>query len=383
MPNALSWHFYCNLCDIVAVNTIGVNSNERYRYRMKERKRIFISILLGAALCVLFTGCGQKNKNVSIGEGMAAIETLDYETALQCFEKALVNGEDLRLLYRGQGLAYMGLTKYEEAVTSFEKALGHSNGQVDKVDYDINYYLATAYYKLGDTGKSIKAYDSIISLLPMDKTAYYLRGSLRIASDFDKAKADFDKAISLAKEDYTQLIDIYLVLEENGYKEIGQEYLQAALESESKSMTDFQRGRMYYYLKDYDNARNYLEKARKTAGYEAVLLLGKTYEELGDNNYAISVYNSYIAGDQTNAKVYNQLGLCKMEMGAYGEALTAFQTAMNIENNDMMQTLKFNEIVTYEYLGEYKKASVLMDSYLSTYPDDASAVREYTFLKTR
>ena len=78
MPNALSWHFYCNLCDIVAVNTIGVNSNERYRYRMKERKRIFISILLGAALCVLFTGCGQKNKNVSIGEGMAAIETLDY-----------------------------------------------------------------------------------------------------------------------------------------------------------------------------------------------------------------------------------------------------------------------------------------------------------------
>lgn len=350
---------------------------------MKERKRIFQIILVGAVLCCLLSGCGQKDKNASVKEGMAAVEALDYNTALQCFEKAMVDGEDLRLLYRGQGLAYMGLTMYEEAVDSFEKALSHSNGQVDEIDYDINYYLATAYYKLGETDKSIEAYNSIIALLPKDKTAYYLRGCLRIGTDFDKARADFDKAISLDKEDYTQLIDIYLVLEENGYKEAGQEYLQEALESGSKSMTDYEQGRMYFYLKDYDNARNYLEKARKTAGYEAVLLLGKTYEELGDNNYAVSVYNSFIADDQTNAKVYNQLGLCKMDMGAYEEALTAFQAGMNIENNDMMQTLKFNEIVTYEYLGDYKKAAVLLDSYLSTYPDDGAAKREYTFLQTR
>ncbi|NLL76592.1 MAG: tetratricopeptide repeat protein [Clostridiales bacterium] len=350
---------------------------------MKKQKNFIKIVLLGAVLCCLLAGCGQKSKNVNINEGMAAVEALDYNKALQCFEKAMVDGEDLRLLYRGQGLAYMGLTQYTEAAAAFEKALSNSNGQVDAVDYDINYYLATVYYKLGEINKSIQAYDSIIALLPKDKVAYYLRGCLRIGTDFEKAKADFDKAISLDKDDYTQLIDIYLVLEQNGYKEVGQEYLQAALDSGSKSMTDYECGRMYYYLKDYDNARNYLEKARKTAGYEAVLLLGKTYEELGDNNYAVSVYNSFIADDQTNAKVYNQLGLCKMEMGAYEEALAAFQAGMNIENNDMMQTLKFNEIVTYEYLGEYKKAAVLLDSYLTTYPDDETAKREYTFLKTR
>lgn len=49
----------------------------------------------------------------------------------------------------------------------------------------------------------------------------------------------------------------------------------------------------------------------------------------------------------------------------------------------MMQVLKMNEIVAYERLKDYKKASVLMESYLKTYPDDEEAKREYIFLKTR
>lgn len=346
----------------------------------KTMATIVCTVLLSG---ILLGGCGSTGKHPSIDEGMAAVEALDYNTALQCFEKAMVDGENLRLLYRGQGLAYMGLTQYESAAEAFEKALGAGNGQIDDMDYDINYYLATAYYKMGQTEKGIEAYNSILALRPKEKMAYYLRGSLWMESDFERAKADFDKAISLAPEDYDQLINIYLVLERYGYKEMGQEYLQNALGSETKSMTDYQKGRMYYYLADYDNARNFLEKARKSGGVEAVLLLGQTYEELGDFNYAISVYSSFIEGDQTNAKVYNRLGLCKLEQKAYEEALSAFQAGMNIENNDMLQTLKFNEIITYERLGEYKQAAVLMDNYLATYPDDEVAQREYIFLKTR
>ena len=56
---------------------------------------------------IILGGCGSTGKHPSIDEGMAAVEALDYNTALQCFEKAMVDGENLRLLYRGQGLAYM------------------------------------------------------------------------------------------------------------------------------------------------------------------------------------------------------------------------------------------------------------------------------------
>ena len=242
---------------------------------MRGRKGKNTVVLAALLAAVMLGGCG-GSKTPSIDEGMAAVAALDYVGALQCFDKAMVDGEDLRLLYRGQGLAYMGLTQYDKAVEAFGKALGSGSGRVDEIDYDINYYLAVAYYKMGDSNSSIGAYNAIIAMNPKDRLAYRLRGSVRIADDYEKAKADFDKAISLAAEDYDQLIDIYLVLERNGYKEAGQEYFQTALASDTKTMTDYQRGRIYYYLEDYDNARNYLEKARKSEGVEAVLLLGQT-----------------------------------------------------------------------------------------------------------
>lgn len=72
-----------------------------------------------------------------------------------------------------------------------------------------------------------------------------------------------------------------------------------------------------------------------------------------------------------------------MQMEDYEAALTAFQEGMKVENCPCMQSLRFNEIVAYEYLGEFEKAKVLMESYLLTYPDDEEAKREQEFLKTR
>ena len=67
----------------------------------------------------------------------------------------------------------------------------------------------------------------------------------------------------------------------------------------------------------------------------------------------------------------------------YQGALEAFQAGMKIENSGMMQTLAFNEIMAYEYLGEFQKANVLLNSYMQSYPDDDVAAREQDFLSTR
>ncbi len=335
-------------------------------------------------LALMLTGCKGQSKNANISAGMEAVQALDYDSALASFEAAREAGEDERLLYRGEGIAYMGKTMYGEAAEAFEKALSLSNGRVNSMDYDINYYLAVSYYKQGETGKAIDVYNAIIALKNEEKDAYYLRGVLYAEQgNLEQAKADFDKAISLDKSDYDRLIDIYNVLAAEGYRETGQEYLQSAMDGGTKDMTNFEKGRICYYLQDYENARTYLEKARGESGYEAVLFLGKTYETLGDNNYAISVYNSFLEGDGPNAEVLNQLGLCKMETGDYEGALANFQSAMNIENNGMMQTLKMNEIVAYERIGEYQNAASLMESYLKSYPDDEEAKRESVFLQTR
>lgn len=347
------------------------------------KKRI-AAVLMMTAVLLLGTGCALTGKNENIKAGMEAVAALDYDTAIASFEAAKEAGEDARLLYRGEGLAYMGKTQYADAAAAFETALSLSDGRIDNMDYDINYYLATAYYKQGETEKAIEAYNAIVAMRPEERDAYYLRGAIYTEKgSLEEALADFDRTISLSPSDYDRMIDIYCILADYGYKESGQAYLTAAMENGTKGMTNFEKGRISYYLEDYENARNYLEKARDEEGYEAVLFLGKTYETLGDNNYAISVYTTYLNSNEENPQVLNQMGLCKMQMRDYQGALEAFQAAMAIENNGMMQVLKLNEIVAYERLKEYKKASVLMETYLKTYPDDEAAAREYVFLQTR
>lgn len=347
-------------------------------------KKRFYGAVLAIIFVMLPTGCGMQNKNENISAGMEAVAALEYDNALVSFEAARAAGEDERLICRGEGLAYMGKTMYAEAAAAFEAALACSDGRIKNVDYDVNYYLAAAYYKQGESDKAIDVYNAIVALKPGERDAYYLRGVIYAQQGrLDSAKEDFDRAVALDSTDYDRLIDIYGVLAAEGYKETGQEYLKAAMDAGTKNMTNYEKGRICYYLEDYENARTYLEKARDEGGYEAVLFLGKTYEALGDNNYAISVYNTYLESTEPNPQVLNQLGLCRMQTGDYEGALTAFQSAMSIEDNGMMQALKMNEIIAYEKLGDYKKAAVLMESYLKTYPDDEEAQREYIFLETR
>lgn len=341
-------------------------------------------LAIGALIMLLCAGCGAEEKTDNTSMGMEAIQNLEYEAALNYFNAALEENEDERLLCRGMGLAYMGLSQYDNAAAYFERALQLSDGTLRDIDFDINYYLATAYFRNGQAEDAIKSYDAILALRPKEIEAYYLRGCVKIYNgDFESAKLDFDQTIVLDPKNYDRLIQIYEVLVDNGYREAGKEYLQQVIANNEKDISNYDLGRIYYYLEDYENAKNYLSQVKISTDYEASLYLGRTYEALGDYNYAATIYNDYTLNDQSKAEIYNQLGLCRMQMGEYELALMAFQSAMNIEGNTMMQTLKFNEIVAYEYMEDYKTAAALMSDYLKSYPDDETAQRENKFLKTR
>ena len=338
-----------------------------------------------AGVCCLMismlTGCG--NNTTKITEGMQLIETLDYQGALTAFEEAEAEQEDDRLIARGRGIASMGLTDYEQAVEYFTQALTLSSGWVQNVDYDMNYYLAAAYTKNGQPSEAKKVYDAILGLKAEEKDAYFLRGSVELElGDYDSAKADFDQVISMDPKNYDRLIEIYEVLADHGYREVGQEYLQNVLDT-AKQLDAYDSGRIYYYLGDYQKAYLALEEAKDKGGADSYLYLGRAYEATGDYNYASSVYNNYLSKQGPNAEIYNQLGLCEMAKKEYQKALDAFQAGKQIEGNSLMQTLAFNEIVAYEYLEEYQKASVLLNAYLQNYPDDQTAIREQQFLSTR
>ena len=340
------------------------------------------------AFCICFlaaaaVGCGAVSSE-NTDQGMQLIEQMDYEGALASFEAATANREDMQMIYRGQGLAYMGLTDYENAVRNLELALSCSGPGIRQLDFDINYYLANAYYKNGEINKAIGVYQAITDLRPEEKTAWYLKGTLELELGMtEAAKADFDSAIGVDSRDYDLYVEIYRSCERFGQQEMGAAYLQTVLQDENARLSDYNKGRMNFYMGNYEAARLALESAKETGGAEAASLLGQTYEQLGDYNYAASVYSNYLETRQPDASIYNQLGICRLKTGDYGAALEAFQAGLAIEGNTMTQALRFNEIVAYEHLGQFAQARVAMEQYLSLYPDDQKAQQEYVFLKTR
>lgn len=350
--------------------------------KYRDKLQIMTGCLL---LCTVLTGCGPAGKNSGVEEGMAAIANMDYQGALASFDAAELNGENKRLIARGRGIACIGLTDYETAAAYLEESLSYSYGLITDMDYDINYYLAAAYGKSGDYEKAQQIYTAILALLPEEADAYYLRGNALLElGQYEKAEADFDKVMQLSPNDYDKLIQIYEVLEAHDRKEKGLSYLQDALNNRADKMGAYDKGRIYYHMGEYQQACLNLEEAKSKGTAETYLYLGRAYEATGDYNYAINnVYTTYLSSNPANAEIYNQLGLCYLNQQNYQAALEAFQKAMNIEDNGMLQTLQFNEIVAYEYLGQYTNAAVLLDNYLKTYPDDTQAQREYGFLSTR
>lgn len=342
--------------------------------------------LLTGTLVVLtalaVTGCKEETTSYTQA-GMEALSAMDYETATDSFEKALENDENKRLILRGQGLVMMAQLDYGSAIDLFSQALRLSDGVPEDLDFDISYYLASAYYNNDQPQEAISVYNSILTLKASDANAYYLRGVVELETgDANVAQEDFKKAMEIRPDDFDLVIDIYRIMAARGYKEAGRDILSNVIAAHN-SMSEYDLGRFNYYLGNYEEARNYLEKAEKGDAAQVTLYLGRAYEALGDYNYAISLYNTYLDKQHSEAEIYNQMGLCQMKMERYSEALSSFQAGMNLDNSSIMQTLKYNEIVAYEYMNEFQTASALMKEYLRMYPNDSVAKREYEFLKTR
>ena len=332
----------------------------------------------------LLSGCDSRAKESDLEAAYTQIEACEYEGALAALDIAEESGEDMAYILRARGVANMGLTNYEEAVEQFIAALGYSDWRIDDFDIDVNYYLADTYERMGKDSEAIDTYSAILGIREKDMLAHYRRGRVRLRqNDHDGALEDFERALKLEPDNYDLRIEIAGRLTESGYEDEGRNYLEQFLAEKEKKLSDFDKGRIYFYMEDYATAKTYFEEARDDDDQSTILFLGKTYEMLGDYNYATSTYQNYLSKHPEAALIHNQLGLSRLESGDYAGAKEAFQTARNLNNTGIDQTLSFNEIVACEYTGDFNQAKVLMEAYIKKYPDDEAAKREALFLSTR
>lgn len=130
------------------------------------------------------------NANNYYNQGLDYLNVLNYEDAINNFQKAIEINPRLGLAYGGLGLAYYKQKKYEQAIDSYSKAIASSPA--------LAFYLnrGAAYHAAGSYDKAARDYTKVIEQQPKNKTAYLNRGTAYFANnEYQKAITDFEKVL--------------------------------------------------------------------------------------------------------------------------------------------------------------------------------------------
>lgn len=367
-------------------NRIKRSSSVYGEKKLHRGFRYGISILTLSAV-LLLGGCAmgeaQGEKTV---QGIAALNDGEYQQAKELFEDAVRNNEDEMLAYRGLGIAYMGLADYEKAEQAFEAALDYIDERQPENRQDLELYLATVQYRMGDYEETADTCTEILEKAEKGVAdAFFLRGASYLhEGNTQEAREDFDEAAALAPNDYDLYLNIYECYRQMNISGIGSDFLQAALNIQGDDLEHaYNRGRVYYYLEDYEEAQKQLIGPVEAKHEDAMVLIGKVYLALEDYEHAQAVYQQLEQEFGSSAESCSGLAMCAMYQKEYDTALAYIAQGLELGGTAEKQELYFNEIIIYEKKLDFAAAKEKARAYVERYPSDEAGQKEWIFLSTR
>jgi tetratricopeptide (TPR) repeat protein len=326
-----------------------------------------------------------------IDYAMSLVQLKRYEDALQNFNRAILDKDNSivnknnKLAYRGKGITYFKSHDYKKAIEQFDKALAVN--ELSNLNMDILSYKGNSQAKSGLFDEAVKTYTGLLQGNPSDAYAYYSRAyAYRMLKSYDKSLADYDKAIKLDNKNYDYYFGKYFLLVEKGDKDGADAVLKMASNIKGTNQEDnFNLAKVHYYMGNYEDAIREFSEAFKNGFTESYFFLGSIYEQKEDYDNAVYNYSMYIKEEAyiPSAAVYNQIACCLIKIKNYDEALSYIQTGLKYNDIEFDQSMKRNEIIVYENMGEFKKANTLMKAYLKAYAEDKEAKAESIFIKNR
>ena len=347
------------------------------------RNKKIICLLAAGLGALLLTGCGGENQK-TYEQANADLEEANYDYALNEYQACISAGYKLAQSYRGSGIVKLRTGDYQGAIDDLTNALNdEKTGKSDRKD--LLEYRAAAELKAELYDQAMADCQTLAEDYSLNANDYYLTGCVALAMDsYDEASSNFSEAYG-SDSTYEMAIQIYEAYLGQDMEADGTRYLEAALKTEAKTADDYcERGKVYYYMDDYENARTELTTAADKGSTEATLILGMVYMAQGDTSNARSFYQQYIDADGDDpAKGYNGLALCDISDGDYDSALQNISQVLGDATSDEMRDLLFNEIVVYEKKLDLSTALSKAQEYVQTFKDDDAAAKELTFLQSR
>ena len=245
---------------------------------------------------------------------------------------------------------------YKEAAQEFQRSMGlapASNNSIQAANY-----MASAYLKLDDTEKAIKAYKTSLKLNPF------------------------------AEETHSKLGNLYFSLER--YEEAEKEYKEV-VKLNSNSVNNYALGQVYLATERYDEAETVFNKVRrlspeKTDGYFG---LGLTYSGQERYEEAIGQFEEALKRDSGLLEAHAEIGYAYADMGQMDMAQTKLDF-LNQTESDLADTLdryiykvdspkimfasSFDS--TFHYQMPFKTPVSALDSYLA----NADAEKKFTMV---
>lgn len=310
-------------------------------------------------LCAgLLSGCGTGAKGKDYEKGLSFVESEEFEDARGYFEQAVSTEDKLskkeqklnKKAFYGIGVTYFKEQDYKKANEYFTDALAIS--YLEDWDETILKYQVDTLCALGEYEQ---AYDIVTELRKEDKKNFDL------------------------------FFQQYFILEAMDQTDEAQEFLNEGLEiSGLGSAYKYNRAKIYYYLGNTKKAEESLNAALEKDIVEANLYLGKIAEDREDYETAVSLYETYLDGENSeNGYALLCLAQTQEKMGQTDQALATYEQAIEHGDGSFLKELRFNQIVLLENTGDFNQAYKKCKSYVKEYEDDETMKREYRFLKTR
>lgn len=321
--------------------------------------------------------------------GLMKIQTGDYEGAVETLNKAVLD-KDVKMVqennkkaYRGIGIAYYNMLEYDKALEQFNRALEISGSS--EINADILAYKGSICEKLGLWKDAVSAYDEIIRTSAASADIYTARAYAYLnVGGIQMSRDDYDRAIEMDPNNFNIYLGKYALMKQTN-DEIGAAAVlaQAAALPVETADDRFQYAKVKYYLKD-PKAEELLKASAAEGSTLSYFYLGELSRENGDYAGALENYKAYLDNNNfVNSAIYNQMSVCSMEVGDYDGALEYIEKGMLVSTPEQAKTLRHNEVAVYEkrqdYEGAYEKAA----EFLKDYPDDERMKREFEFLDTR
>lgn len=247
-------------------------------------------------------------------------------------KKALKLGLDQHPKSTGLKLVQVEMLVYEDKLDAAEKLLNELYA-IEPHNEEIFIQRASIYSKRDNHEKAVACLQEALNYTDDFADVYNLMGMEYLFMDnLEAAKESFIKCLEEDFLDQSALYNVVYCFEFLDQNKAAVDYLKTYIERNPYSEIAWhQSGRLYYGLKDYENAVRAFEFATyiDDTFVGAFMEKGKALERLKRYEEAIACYNQTIALDDPTSYALLRIGKCYEKLGNRAEAMKYFNQTVH------------------------------------------------------